>query len=68
MTSQFSNCNWPSRIDSIYREQEQTQLIISHISVLGEGLNYRFGHVIGIPFYLNKSWWCLLCRRNIYSV
>jgi len=19
-------------------------------------------------FYLNKSWWCLLCRRNIYSV
>jgi len=18
-------------------------------------------------FYLNKSWWCLLCRRNIYS-
>jgi len=19
-------------------------------------------------FYLNKSWWCLLCRQNIYSV
>ena len=19
-------------------------------------------------FYLNKSWWCLLCRRSIYSV
>jgi len=21
-----------------------------------------------LNFYLKKSWWCLLCRRNIYSV
>jgi len=24
--------------------------------------------LFGVRFYLNKSWWCLHRRRNIYSV
>ena len=25
-------------------------------------------YFVGKNIYLNKSWWCLLCRRNMYSV
>jgi len=53
ITSQFTSCNSPNRIDSLFRERKQPQAMISHIRTR-KGGPYHFGQTGNC-----YSWKCL---------
>ena len=55
-TSQLTHCNCHSRIDSMYRQQKQTKLIISH--VLGKECLTTLDKQLLFPEMPNTDTWC----------